>query len=83
MAKNLILDPILVQVLAPKIIFEILPPLVVRHCSMLSSYAIQKKNNDPNSRKWQKKLILGLIKAHWTLIWATYFSFLKSGFVSH
>ena len=28
--------------------------LVVRHCSNLSSYAVQRKNREPNLRKEQK-----------------------------
>ena len=38
--------------------------LVVRQGFKLSSYAILGKTNEPNLRKWQKKLILGLILAH-------------------
>ena len=33
--------------------------LAVRHCSNLSSYAIYKKTNEPNLRKWAKNLIWG------------------------
>ena len=36
--------------------------LDVRHCRKLSSYAISRKTSDPNSRKWQKNLILDLIR---------------------
>ena len=36
----------------------VLPLLVIRHCSKLSSYVIQKKTDAPNLRKWQKKLNL-------------------------
>ena len=32
----------------------ILPLLNVRHCSKLSLYAISRKTNEPNLRKWQK-----------------------------
>ena len=32
----------------------ILPPLDVRHCCKLSLYAISRKTNKPNLRKWQK-----------------------------
>ena len=41
MAKNLTLDPILTclsQIWAPIIFLQVLPLLVVRHCSKLSSY---------------------------------------------
>ena len=42
--------------LGPKIFFSwILPLLHVRHyCCKLSSYAISRTTNEPNSRKWQK-----------------------------
>ena len=33
--------------------------LVVRNCSKLSSYAISRKTNKPNFRKWQKKTNFG------------------------
>ena len=39
----------------------ILPPVDVRHCYKLSLYAISRKTNEPNMRKWQKKLISGPI----------------------
>ena len=29
--------------------------LLVRYCYKISSYAIEKKTNKPNLRKWQKK----------------------------
>ena len=63
MAINQILDTILAcftQIWTPKSFRGVLPILVVRHCS---SYAIQRKTNKPSLRKWQKKLILGLILA--------------------
>ena len=44
-----------------KIFSSVLPLLAVRHCHKLLLCAISKKKYDPNSRKWQKKLILGLI----------------------
>ena len=44
--------------------------LVVKHCSKLSSYPIQRKTSEPNLRKWQKKtLILGPIFARLVQIW--------------
>ena len=43
---------------------QALPLLIIGHCPKLSSYAIYRKTNEPNLRKWQKKLILGLILAH-------------------
>ena len=46
--------------LDPKKVFSwILPLLLVRHCCKLSLYAIWRKTNEPNLRKWQKKLVLG------------------------
>ena len=38
----------------PNFFSWILPLLVVRHCSKLSSYAIWRKTNERNLRKWQK-----------------------------
>ena len=32
----------------------VLPLLAARYCSKLSSYAISRKTNEPNLRKWQK-----------------------------
>ena len=37
--------------------------LDVRHCYKLSLYRISRKTNEPNFRKWKKKLILGSILA--------------------
>ena len=45
--------------------FGLLPLLVVRHHSKLSSYAIQRKTIGPNLRKKQKKLI-------WAWFWPVY-----------
>ena len=44
----------LAPVWVPKLFLQVLPLLVLRHCSMLSSYTIQRKNNKPHLRKWQK-----------------------------
>ena len=57
MAKDLILDPILAslaQTWAPQFFLQVLFLLVFRHSSKLSSYAIPRKTNEPNLRKWQK-----------------------------
>ena len=43
--------------LGPKSFLRVLPQLVVRNCSNLSLYVISRKINEPNLRKWQKKLI--------------------------
>ena len=62
--KKLILERILVclaQIWPPQFFLQVLPLLVVRYCSKLSSYAISRKTNEPNWRKWQKKLVLGII----------------------
>ena len=56
MAKNLILGPIwarLAEIWAPKTFLWVLPQLDVRHCRRLTSHAISRKTNDPNSRKGQ------------------------------
>ena len=39
---------------------QILPLLIVRHSSKLSSYVIYRKINEPNKRKSQKKPNFGL-----------------------
>ena len=39
-------------------ILWVLAPLVVRYCSNPSSYTVERKNNEPNLRKWQKSLCL-------------------------
>ena len=44
-----------------------------RHYFKPSSYAIQRKANEPNLRKWQKKLILALISDCLTQIWTLNF----------
>ena len=67
MAKNLILDPVLAcltQILIPQKIFQVLPLLVVRHCSRLSFYGISRKTNEPNIKQLAKNLNLGLILTH-------------------
>ena len=74
MAKDLISGLILTP--SHKEIFSwVLPLLVVRNCSKLSSYAISTKTTEPNFRRWQKKLILGPILASLTQIWAAKFFF--------
>ena len=40
--------------LGPKKFLSLILPLVARNCSRLSFYAIYKKTNLPNLRKWQK-----------------------------
>ena len=55
--------------LGPPIFLWVLPLQVVRQCSRLSSYAISRKTNEPNLKKWQKTLILGPILGHFTQIW--------------
>ena len=41
--------------LGPPIFFSwVLPLLVVRQCSELSSYAISRKTNEPNLKKWHQ-----------------------------
>ena len=65
MSKNLIPGLILTyltQIWNPRFFLQLLPLLVIRHSSKLSSYAIQRKINAANLRKWQ------LIK-FWTRFW--------------
>ena len=63
MAKRLVvLGPILVplaQIWVPKIFSWTSPLLDVRHSCKLSLYAISRKTNKPNLRKWQKKPSFG------------------------
>ena len=40
--------------LGRQIFLWVLPPLDVRHCCKLSLYAISRKTNDTNLRKWRK-----------------------------
>ena len=77
MTKNLILGPLF--------FLQVLPLLVLRHFSKLSSYAIQRKTDEPNLTKMKKKqqLILNLILsclAHLTQIWSP--NILVAGFTS-
>ena len=44
-----------------------------RNCCKLSFYAISRKTNEPNWRKWQKKLVLGIILVYLAQIQATKF----------
>ena len=62
MTQSLILDPILaclIQTWILKFFCQALPLLVIRDCSKLSPYVIQRKTNVPNLKKC-KKLILAL-----------------------
>ena len=56
----------------PKFFSWILPLLVVRQCSKLSSYAISRKTNEPNLTKnlTKPKPNLDLIFAYLAQIWA-------------
>ena len=56
--------------LGPNIFFvSFIPLLDFRHCCKLSMYAISRKTKVQNLRKWQKKLIPGLILARLVQIW--------------
>ena len=57
----------------PKFFPWVLPLLVVRQCSKLSSHTISSKSNGPNFKKMTKNLILVRILAHLAQIWATKF----------
>ena len=54
MAKNLVLGPIWLQFDPQKIFSWVSPLLDVRNCYKVSLYAILRKTNEPNLRKWQK-----------------------------
>ena len=57
----------LAQIQTPKILWRVLPLLVVRHCSKLSLYAISRETNE------SKNLVPGPILVHLAQIWATIF----------
>ena len=66
MTKNLILGPILghlAQMLASKFVLRVLHLVVVTHCSKLSCYAISRKTNEQDLRKWPKTWF-------WTWFWS-------------
>ena len=67
MAKN----PILALIWASKFFLWVLSLLDVKHCRKLLLYTIPRKTNEPNLRKWQKKLISDAIMVHLAQIWAT------------
>ena len=72
MTKKLILGLVLAcfdQKLVPKKFFHGFYLLDVRHCCKLSLYAISRKTNEPNLRKWQKKQVPGLTLAPLAQIW--------------
>ena len=59
-----------------KFFLQVLPLLIIRHCSKPLRYAIYRKTNTPNLRKLQKKpLILDPILACLTQIWVYKFFF--------
>ena len=58
MTKKLFLGMIFTQICFPKKFFGgELPLLDVIHCCQLSLYAISRKTNEPNLRKWQRTQI--------------------------
>ena len=77
MAKNLILGQILARfgpdLVPPNFFSWVLLLLDVTHCHKLSSYAISRKINEPNLRKWQKNLVSGPILAPLAQVWALNF----------
>ena len=65
----------------PNFFLWVLPILDVRHCCKLSLYAISRKTDEQNLRKWQKKtLVSGSILTQ--IRAAIFFFFQKSGSVS-
>ena len=70
--KELILAKIFASFTSPsiytlqKILSWVLPLLDVRNCCKLSLYAISRKTNEPNLRKWQKNLVLAPSLQIWT-----------------
>ena len=85
--QNLILDPIftcLTQIWVqfwpvmaliwfPKTFLWDLPLPDVMDCCKLSLYAISRETNETNLRKWQKKLVLGLLLVPLAQIWCPKF----------
>ena len=66
MAKKTKFGPNFDANLGPKFFFSwILPLLHVRHFCKLPFYAISKKTNERNFRKWQKNLVSGPILTPW------------------
>ena len=68
MAKNLIVGLILTCFgpnLVPKIFLRVLLLLDVINCCKLSLYAISRKTNDPNLKKWQKTQIHAQLRPLW------------------
>ena len=59
------------------------PLLNVKHCCKLSLYAISRKINDPNSRKWWKTSLWAWFRPIGHKFGPQNFFFQKSGFVSH
>ena len=56
--------------LIPQFFLWVLPSLDVINCCKLSLYAIARKTNEPNLRKWKKKtLVFDLILAPLAQIW--------------
>ena len=68
--------------LDPKTFFVAFTLPDIRHCCKLSLYAISRKTNEPNLRKWQKNLVLGSILTHLAQIRVTNSFFQISGFAS-
>ena len=71
MAKNVISSKILArltQILTPKIFRGFYLQQMLEIVASCNCMQFQEKTSNPNSRKWQKKLIFGLIQAHWTEI---------------
>ena len=78
MAKNLVLGPTLAhlaQIWAPKFFSWILPLLEVWNYCKISLYAIPRKTNEPNLRKWQKNIVSCPILAQLAQIRVTIFFF--------
>ena len=70
----------LAQIWSKKFFSCVLPLLDVIQCCKWSPYAISKKINELNFRKWRKNLVLGPILASLAQIWASEFFFV--GFTS-
>ena len=52
--KPRVLGPILAQIWSPKSFLWVVPLLDNIHCCKLPLYAISRKTNKPNLKKWQK-----------------------------
>ena len=71
-------DPLLDQRWSPKPFSWVLPLLDLIHCCKLSLYAISRKTNEPNLRKWQKTQFPAQFWPIWPKFGSPIFFFFKN-----